>query len=361
MNLLSTDASVSSQKPHFILLDGLRGIAALIILLFHYLEMIYVNDYESNWLGHGYLAVDFFFCLSGFVIAYAYDGRIDQIGIKKFFTNRLVRLHPLVVFGTLIGLIGYLFNPFIPDPASSGMAKIIFASLFSLILLPFPFIDYRGGGLFPFNTPSWSLFFEYIANIIYAVVLSRIARSKLLVLCLLAGAFLVLCASRAGWLIGGWDILSVTDGIARVSFSFLAGMLIYRYQLIIPNKQNYLILCLLFTAVFFFPHHNGDWISECIIVMLVFPLFLSIAAGTSVTKKASVFLSFIGNLSYPLYMTHITSVWLFGDYYTMHQPNGIKLVGIVTGLMLFNLLIAYVVMRWVDTPLRKKLTALQRK
>jgi len=90
---------ILETRQHFEILDGLRGVAALSVVIFHFMEIVY-TDYTKNFIGHGFLAVDFFFCLSGFVIAYAYDNRIKKIGTWEFFKSRLIRLHPLIVLGT---------------------------------------------------------------------------------------------------------------------------------------------------------------------------------------------------------------------------------------------------------------------
>ena len=105
-------------KKHFEVLDGLRGMAALAVVVFHFMEVI-EPDYSRNFIGHGFLAVDFFFCLSGFVIAYAYDGRIDSLGLGEFFRSRLIRLHPLVVIGSVLGLLG-LFIQSVAGPGIGG-------------------------------------------------------------------------------------------------------------------------------------------------------------------------------------------------------------------------------------------------
>lgn len=86
--------AILKTKQHFEILDGLRGIAALAVVTFHFMEVAY-SDYSQNFIGHGFLAVDFFFCLSGFVIGYAYDDRIGKMGVAEFFKSRLIRLHPL--------------------------------------------------------------------------------------------------------------------------------------------------------------------------------------------------------------------------------------------------------------------------
>src|SRR3954464_9881011 len=115
--------SILKTKQHFEILDGLRGIAALSIVMFHFMEWVY-TDYSKNFIGHGFLAVDFFFCLSGFVIGYAYDDRIGKMGVIEFFKSRIIRLHPLVILGSVLGLITYLFDPFNTHAIQQSAGKI---------------------------------------------------------------------------------------------------------------------------------------------------------------------------------------------------------------------------------------------
>src|SRR4051812_30959528 len=111
MNKENLNQGILKTKRHFEILDGLRGIAALAVVIFHFMEWVF-SDYSKNFIGHGFLAVDFFFCLSGFVIGYAYDSRIGKMGVGAFFKTRLIRLHPLVVLGSVLGLVGFLLDPF---------------------------------------------------------------------------------------------------------------------------------------------------------------------------------------------------------------------------------------------------------
>lgn len=99
------------SKPHFEILNGMRGLAAIVVVIFHFMEII-IADFSENFISHGYLAVDFFFCLSGFVVAYAYDSRIAGMGLKTFIKLRLIRLQPLVIIGSILGLLTFLFDPF---------------------------------------------------------------------------------------------------------------------------------------------------------------------------------------------------------------------------------------------------------
>ena len=98
-----------SSKPRFEILDGLRGVAAMIVVAFHLFETYSAGPGEQI-LNHGYLAVDFFFVLSGFVIGYAYDDRWKRMTTWDFFKRRLVRLQPMVILGTLIGAFWFYFS-----------------------------------------------------------------------------------------------------------------------------------------------------------------------------------------------------------------------------------------------------------
>lgn len=111
MNQTKPAPSILQSRQHFIILDGLRGIAALAVVIFHSME-IAVPDPNKNFIEHAYLAVDFFFCLSGFVIAYAYDNKLPAIGAVQFLKLRLIRLHPLVLTGSVLGLLTFVFDPF---------------------------------------------------------------------------------------------------------------------------------------------------------------------------------------------------------------------------------------------------------
>src|SRR3954468_7152067 len=128
MNKENLNGGISNTKQHFEILDGLRGIAALAVVIFHFMEWVF-PDSSKNFIGHGFLAVDFFFCLSGFVIGYAYDDRIRGLGVWEFFKARLIRLHPLVVLGSVLGLLAFLFDPFAaPTTVSAGRILLVFIS-----------------------------------------------------------------------------------------------------------------------------------------------------------------------------------------------------------------------------------------
>jgi peptidoglycan/LPS O-acetylase OafA/YrhL len=355
MNTNKIIPAVMQTKQHFHILDGLRGIAALAIVLFHFMEWVY-TDASQNFIGHGFLAVDFFFCLSGFVIGYAYDDRIAQIGIIEFFKSRLIRLHPLVISGSVLGLLAFLFDPFGGHPGLYSAGKITLTFFCSLLLIPLPVIADRGFNLFSFNAPAWSLFWEYMANIGYAFLLHKINRSYLLLLTILSAAAICLVAYRSGNLLGGWSGPTFWDGSARISYSFLAGLLIYRSNWIVKNKLGFMGIALLLLLAFIMPFSKWNWLTEPLVVLCYFPLIVALGAGAALNPRLKSVCIFSGKISYPLYMTHYAALWMFGNYYTSYKPGTAQLAFIViTGLVLL-VIAAYLVMIIYDIPFRAYLS-----
>jgi peptidoglycan/LPS O-acetylase OafA/YrhL len=353
MNKKETSTELTQSKQHFIILDGLRGIAALAVVVFHFME--WILEPGKNFIAHGFLAVDFFFCLSGFVIAYAYDNRIEAQGIKTFFKLRFIRLHPLVLFGSVLGLLGFFLDPFSNEAAaySSGMIALVFLS--SIFLVPFPVMEERAFNLFNLNAPAWSLFWEYIANILYALVLRKLSRTILLLLALLAAIGICIIAVRTGNLMGGWAKSNFWDGGVRVAYSFLAGMLVYRSNWIIKNKLGFTGLTFLLLLAFLIPFGKWNWLTESFAVLIYFPLIVSLGAGTILSERAKNICTFSGAISYPLYMTHYAFIWAFGHYFLKYKPDTTELAVVITCGTILLVAVSYLVMKFYDTPVRKYL------
>jgi peptidoglycan/LPS O-acetylase OafA/YrhL len=351
MDTNQTATTLPPTKQHFEILDGLRGVAALAVVTFHFMEWVY--DPTKNFIGHGFLAVDFFFCLSGFVIGYAYDDRIATMGLLKFFKLRIIRLHPLVIAGSVLGLLAFLFDPFGGHPELYSTGKIVLAFISSILLIPMPTIADRSFNLFSFNAPAWSLFWEYVANIVYAFVLWRIRRPFLLLLTLVSAVLLCLVAQRAGNLLGGWSGQTFWDGGARISYSFCAGLLIYRSNWIIKNKLGFVGLAILLFLAFLMPATKWNSLSEPFVVLFYFPLLVALGAGATLTPALKKVCIFSGKISYPLYMTHYAVLWMFGNYYTSHKPATMQLTFIIISGVVLLLGAAYLVMVIYDIPVRK--------
>ncbi|WP_343672902.1 acyltransferase [Chitinophaga sp.] len=348
------------SKQHYELLDGLRGVAAIAVVTFHFMEIIY-SDYSKNFIGHGFLAVDFFFCLSGFVIAYAYDSRIGSMGLKEFFTTRVIRLHPLVVLGSILGLVSFLIDPFMSLPAGYGFGKLTLIFVSSVLMIPYPVVAERYFNLFNLNAPAWSLFWEYVANIVYGVVLWRLSRRVLVGLLIIAAVGILFVSHSAGNLMGGWSGGTFWQGGARIAYSFLAGMLVYRYNLIIRNKLGFLGLSVMLLAALMMPYTTWNWLAEALVVIVYFPFLIALGAGAGLHAGTRGICNFSGKISYPLYMTHYMVMFSFANYYNQYKPGtGLLVWIVVTGLVVLTAF-AWLVMVLYDMPVRKYLTRLRRK
>jgi len=356
MNTNQLSPDILKTKQHFEILDGLRGIAAIAIVVFHFMEMVYLPG--DNFIAHGFLAVDFFFCLSGFVIAYAYDDRLQKMGIKEFFKSRLIRLHPLVMLGSVMGLFAFLYDPFGGSPELYSTGKVALIFICSILLIPFPVITERSFNLFGLNAPSWSLFWEYVANILYAFVLCRLHRRYLLALAFISVFVLCYASYRAGGsLLGGWAGENFWDGGARIAYSFLAGMVIFRFNWIIKTKLGFIGLSILLSLAFVLPFTTWNWLTEPLVVLVYFPVLIALGAGAKLSQGLKKICVFFGKISYPLYMTHYAVIWIFLNYYTKYKPaTGPLTIIIIAGTILL-LVVAYLVMVCYDIPVRKYLTS----
>jgi peptidoglycan/LPS O-acetylase OafA/YrhL len=352
--------NTTGTKKHYLILDGLRGIAAIAVVIFHFMEWVF-SDASKNFIAHGFLAVDFFFCLSGFVIAYAYDDRIRKAGPVDFFKSRLIRLHPLVILGSVLGLLAFLFDPYASAAKAYGIDTLALLFVCSVLMIPAPMMAERSLNLFGLNAPSWSLFWEYVANILYALVLVRINPRLVIILTILSVGMLSVVSYNAGNLLGGWAGDNFWDGGARVFYSFLAGMLIYRYNLIIRNRLGFPLLALLLSFAFLMPWSEWNWLTELVVVMIYFPALISLGAGSSLSPRLQRLCRFSGNLSYPLYMTHYCAIWIFGNYLSTAKPPMEHINYIIAGGVIFLICFAYLTMRFFDIPVRRYLSQRRRR
>ena len=377
-----------SSKPRYEILDGLRGVAALIVVAYHLLET-YAPDPDSQILNHGYLAVDFFFVLSGFVIGYAYDDRWDRMSTWNFFKRRLVRLHPMVIFGTVLGALLFYFgdNPGMPLVATTPWWKVLLVTVFCCTMLPLPkSCDIRGWlETNPLNGVTWSLIWEYLANIMYALFIRRLPRFLLAVfvimsacltldVCLNLDVFNLLSgrAYAANTVIGGWsiDAEQCYIGITRLLYPFFCGLLLSRMRWLLPLKGGFWWCSLMVIVFLCMPcipgGEKGTWtclngIYGAVCILLVFPLVVSIGAGSTVTgRKGSALCRFLGEISYPLYVTHFPLVYMQKSWAASHADLPLSFhVAVGVSIVVLAVGLAYASYRLYDIPvrawLRKKL------
>ena len=366
-------------KPHYNLLDGLRGVAAIMVLWYHIFEgYAFAEGRGIDTFNHGYLAVDFFFILSGFVISYAYDDRWhSSMTLGGFFKRRLIRLHPMLVMGAIIGCITFCIQGCVKwDGSSTATWQIILALVLSVLFIPaYPGAahEVRGNGeMFPLNGPSWSLFFEYIGNIIYALFIRRLSNRLLALFVAVTGVLFTIFAifNISGYEnIGvGWTLDNVNffGGTLRMLFPFSLGMLLSRNFKPVKIRGIFWLssvaLFLLF-SVPFIPSVNNlciNGIYEIFCISVAFPLIVWLgASGCTSDKYSTKVCGFLGNISYPLYITHYPIMYLF---YAWLIDNKLYTFGntwhVAIGVILFNILMAYACLKFYDEPIRKKLAAM---
>src|SRR6201986_5445931 len=174
MNVAITADRTSSGKEHFEVLDGLRGTAAFLIVIFQPFNFPFGFKPPLHLMHHAYLAVDFFFGLSGFVVAYAYDDRWTRMTMLQFFRIRLIRLHPLVLIGATLGMLGYIFDPFSKVMNHTAAPQLVLAYITSLLLLPSPPVGGRLHETQALFGHAWSKVQKCLGNIAYALILRRL-------------------------------------------------------------------------------------------------------------------------------------------------------------------------------------------
>ncbi|MGK6323149.1 acyltransferase family protein [Sphingomonas sp. DT-51] len=363
----STDATAPG-KSHYVVLDGLRGIAALMVVMFHTFEAYAGGDPTRQIINHGYLAVDFFFLLSGFVIAYAYDDRWGEMERGEFYLRRLIRLQPMVVLGSLFGAALFYLQAggLFPKIAVPPVWQMLLVMMLGCTLLPLPKqLDIRGWDeIHPINGPAWSLFYEYVANVAYALVLRRLSTRALTVLAVLAAALLLevaLLGERRD-LIGGWslDAAGVHIGLARLCYPFIAGMLLMRSGWRLHSRHAFaisaalLIVALALPRMGDTPHHWSNGLYDAACVLLLFPLVVAIGAGDkAATGKGVRVARFFGDLSFPLYITHYPLIYLYTAWVVDQKVPARVGAPMGVALVIAAVVVAYVSLKLYDEPVRR--------
>ncbi|MEN9685147.1 MAG: hypothetical protein RLZZ28_933 [Bacteroidota bacterium] len=337
-------------KPHYLILDGLRGVAAVLVVIFHLMEAVYPT-LEGHPMRHGYLAVDFFFLLSGFVVGYAYDDRWGVMTVKQFFKIRLLRLHPLVILGVTIGALCFWFDPFTSMRPHYVFTDLVFAFVLGCLLLPSP--DIRGWGeTHQLDGPCWSLLQEYIANILYALFVRKFSRTALWVLVLISAVLLTYVANQRDGIGTGWSYETFWIAIVRMLFPFFAGLLLFRMGKLIRVQGAFLVAALLLALVFFIPYIKYNGLFEAGAIILVFPLIVSIGAGGEVSGTMKKICRFAGDISYPIYITHYPFIYIYTMWIAEKKPPAAAIIPVAIGLFFFFVLLAYLSLKFYDAPVR---------
>ncbi|MDB5816279.1 MAG: acyltransferase 3 [Rhodocyclales bacterium] len=346
------------MNHRFNTLDGLRGVAAIAVMFFHFTQHTSLRLFS----GAG-LAVDLFFCLSGFVIAHSYQQRlIAGMSFKDFFLKRLVRLYPMFMIGLVLGASALLMK------TAYGQTSLTFHETLSAIALNAFYIPYLGdffvhvgkdridSALFPTNDPAWSLFFELVVNILFAFVVLRAGRRKNPLPWVLLGSItLIAYVLLTGFVAPGWSAPNIIGGLPRTVFGFFSGVYIYflfdRISARCPRiRPTYLILATLF--VFMFPTRFAEptWL---LVALILVPIV--VALGTVSDPKPGMahrIFDYLGWLSYPVYCIHYPIYSMFTSFTQNADARlwGACLCAVVT------IALAHLSAKFIDEPFREMLS-----
>lgn len=355
---------ISMERHRFHLLDAMRGLAAMLVVTYHLPP--FFKQY-SNFPG-AFLSVDFFFCLSGFVIAFSYENRLkQQMKMREFAVVRLIRLYPLYALGSLISIVRGLHVSAVYEQVHS---KSIFALLlaFAIFLIP-NFVVSSATKLYPFDYPAWSLFFELAANLLYAALVRMRAAAKMLPgVCATCLAVLLWVALHRPTLDTGWSTSTVGIGLARVGFSFSAGVFLLHLYRSRPGHRlsgtkawigSAVAVGLLLTALIYRPIVLAASIYELLVISILFPALVYLGAICSLPANVNAFFAFLGNASYPLYMLHVPLMLPFYD--KTHGPlflvtHTSQIPWLVLIFVLFLAIVSWAVGNFFDEPVRRWLT-----
>ncbi|MER9318549.1 acyltransferase [Mesorhizobium sp. M0659] len=302
---MTTARDSRAETAHFDALHGLRGIAAVLVMLGHFTEF---TGRRVDLAPSGFLAVDLFFLLSGFVIAHAYDDKFRKgMSFWQFAETRLLRLYPLYFAAIGLAVIGV--GATIATQGLSAYSRLdLLASFgFTVLFLPTPpSLSTFPELLFPLNGPAWSLFYELVANAIFAVLATRLAARSLALIVGVACFALVLMAWH-GFVLGGgahWD--DTIAAPARITFSFFLGVFLNRYATGDSRGGNLTMLLLLALcgALMTFSPAEHLQIYSLAVMVLIWPWLVLVASRLRLSGFWRWIALFSGNISYAIYVLH---------------------------------------------------------
>ncbi|MER9394024.1 MULTISPECIES: acyltransferase [unclassified Mesorhizobium] len=352
----------AAPRHVYLNLDAIRGVAAISVMLYHFSPFLVAGKV----LPSSYLAVDLFFLLSGFVIAHAYDRKIENgMGVGTFVAIRLIRLYPLYLAGTLLGFF-YLVvkNRLIPAEYMpiSEIGTMLTTGMFFI-----PLVSDAYHTIFPLNPASWSLFFELIVNIAYVAVFFLLTKRVLSTLIAVSLVLLVIASIVAGTLDFGMTGSTIISGLPRVCFSFFLGVLLCRSMTRYQSGLGFLrrgwwieAAIALTLVVFAIAPVGGARVAyDLACVVFVFPALVVVGTIAPTAPRLSGLYGWLGRISYPIYIIHTPLLMIIAgagkaaaiDPFAHHPWFGIVMAVSV-------IVIADIATRLYDEPLRRFLQRL---
>ena len=278
----------------------------------------------------------------------------------------------MIIFGMTIGALSFYFgeSDYFPKIAETSIWQLLIVLVIGYTLLPLPTsMDIRGWNeMHPLNGPAWSLFLEYIANILHALILRKLPKLILSVFVVIAAMALIQLAvtSPHGDIIGGWSLEpeQLRIGFTRLLFPYMAGMLLRRSITIKSGRNTFLMSSMLLVLFLAIPRIGGTehlWLNglyDSLVVIFVFPVIVYLGSlGTLKNSRTEKISTFLGDISYPVYIIHFPFTYVFYAWVTENNiPIG-KGFAVGTILVIFTIGLSYMSLKLYDEPVRKWLAA----
>ncbi len=354
------DERRNSSALRYPVLDGIRGVAAIAVVLFHVGNWVHLDLLFPR----GYLAVDFFLCLSGFVVCGAYGERAAAgMSFGAFMRIRLIRLYPLIALGILLGFLVYFGREIALGTNLLSPGEWLSVTGLNLLLLPYLHVTPLGESAFPLNVVAWSLFAEILVNVVWFVWLRRTAPLVQAVVMLLSGAAIVMLMMRGFTIddqVSDVDVFGI--GLFRAFFSFFLGALIHRFRATLvprtPALSAWTIL-LVFTVLMAVPVNDNLRIYEATFLFLASPALMILSLKARCTSATLMLCRAGERISYPIYALHrpLFLALLYG--FNLLGIEAYRWTYVALGLVL-ALCVATLAERLYDRPIRSALAALSR-
>lgn len=363
------------KTVHYITsLTPLRGIAALLVVLFHYDIWLMLRGFPrlistkaTSIITNGYLAVDFFFILSGFVICHVYGKKLEnrtKTSVKNYLWARFSRLYPLHVFIMSLFVIQTiaLYYTF-PEYAKS---KWLWSRSLPDFFIHLFFLQTSGIIDRPvWNVGSWSIAAEwwtYIFAIVIIPMLNKSKRFSYIIFSILAiTGYVLITIQNPKFALDEFYAL----GTLRCVFGFTIGIVVYQPYKYLVHKhtiwsKDWMFFVILGSAILVLHFSLYD--------VIIIPLFVALILCASLNKGLpnkllnTKPLIFIGNISYSIYLIHLFWIYtwvMWVDLYFVPYTSGIPSLTqrISWFLILFSLIIvsSYITYNYVEIPAQKKL------
>jgi peptidoglycan/LPS O-acetylase OafA/YrhL len=348
--------TVGNPVHRYETLDGLRGVAAIAIVIFHICAFARL----PHLLPSAYVAVDLFFILSGFVVAQTYGPRISAgLSVRHYVGFRLIRIMPLYLVSLAMGGGAILLSRAL-GLADFSNDEFVVAVSASLFILP---LEFNALGIFntlPLNGPSWTLFFELLANFAYFPLVVFLTVRWLAVGAFIGLLGLAFTVVHYGTLHAGYDYNNILGAIPRMLFGFAVGTLfsMLGWSKATIRSSNIAVALLVVAAAIFAARFTNRQVSDLIFVAGLLPLVVALGIKYQpATASVSALCTWLGRLSFPIYILHTPLIYLamFASETGIVPPDLAMVVWVILPIPLFALSWALLVA--FDEPLRNKLAA----